>query len=70
MPKTNIAAKAKEQQKKAMKMQKSKQIKKTAPAEGGVKEKKARRNKAGTVALREVKRYQKTIDCLLPRASF
>ena len=51
-------------------MQKSKQIKKSAPADGGMKEKKARRNRPGTVALREVKRYQKSIDMLLPRAPF
>lgn len=40
--------------------------KKTAPAEGGIK----RRFKPGTVALREIKRYQKAIDMLLPRAPF
>ena len=28
------------------------------------------RRKAGTVALREIKRYQKSIDNLLPRAPF
>ena len=70
MPKTKVAAKAKEDMKKAMKMQKSKQIKKTAPAEGGMKEKKARKNRPGTVSLREVKKYQKSINMLLPRAPF
>ncbi len=33
--------------------------KKTAPAEGGVKEKRQVRWRPGTVALREIKRYQK-----------
>ena len=41
--------------------------KKTAPAEGGVK---ARRFRPGTVALREIKRYQKSVDTLIPRAPF
>ena len=40
--------------------------KKTAPSEGGIK----RRFKPGTVALREIKRYQKTTTTLLPRAPF
>ena len=44
-------------------MAKSKQIKKSAPADGGMKgkagEKRKFRYKAGTVALREVKKYQK-----------
>ena len=70
MPKTKVAAKAKQDQQKAMKMDKSKQIKKTAPADGGMKERKARRNKPGTVVLREVKKYQKSVEMLLPRAPF
>ena len=49
----------------------SKAIKKTAPAEGGVKgDRKKPRFKPGTVTLREIKRYQKTVDMLLPRAPF
>ena len=50
--------------------------KKTAPAKGGMKqtasqqEKKKIRYKPGTVALREIKRYQKSTSLLLPRASF
>jgi histone H3 len=48
----------------------SKAVKKSAPAAGGIKERKARRNKPGTVTLREVKKYQKSISNLLPRASF
>ncbi len=82
MPKSKIAAKAVTDQKqpkklladKVKKMSKSKTIKKTAPADGGIKkndgEKKKFRYKAGTIALREVKRYQKSIDNLLPRAPF
>lgn len=46
----------------------SKANKKTAPAEGGMK--KTRRFKPGTVALREIKRYQKAYNMLLPRAPF
>ncbi len=50
---------------------KSKGMKKTAPAEGGVKkERKQMRWRPGTVALREIKRYQKSTDLLLPRAPF
>ena len=48
--------------------------KKTAPAKGGMKkadgEKRKIRFKPGTVALREIKRYQKTTNMMLPRASF
>jgi histone H3 len=54
--------------------------KKTAPAKGGVKpasqksqadgEKRKIRYKPGTVALREIKRYQRSTNLLLPRASF
>ncbi len=43
-------------------------MKKTAPAEGGVKRK--IRFRPGTVAIREIKRYQRTTDLILPRASF
>jgi|TARA_B110000305_G_C19069059_1_gene460768 histone H3 len=54
--------------------------KKTGPAKGGVKpaasqksqdgERKKMRFRPGTVALREIKRYQKSTNLLLPRASF
>ena len=49
--------------------------KKTAPAKGGMKkvadgDKRKIRFKPGTVALREIKRYQKTTNMMLPRASF
>ena len=45
----------------------SKALKKAAPAEGGIKKRKIR---PGTVALREIKKYQKTVDNLIPRAPF
>ena len=46
----------------------SKAKKKTAPAEGGMK--KTRRFRPGTVALREIKRYQKATNMLLLKAPF
>ena len=55
---------------------KSNVSKKTAPAKGGVKassqdgDKRKIRFKPGTVALREIKRYQKSTSLLLPRAPF
>jgi len=71
MPKSKIAAKAKAATKMPSKVNKnSKAIKKTAPAEGGMKDRKPRKYKPGTVTLREIKRYQKSVDMLLPRASF
>jgi len=44
--------------------------KKTAPADGGIKEKKKMRFRPGTVALREIKKYQKSVNMLLPLAPF
>ena len=46
--------------------------KKTAPAKGGAKEGEKRkiRYKPGTVTLREIKKYQKSLKNLLPRAPF
>ena len=72
MPKNKIAAAAaKNASKVPAKAKASKAIKKTAPAEGGMKAEKARKRfKAGTVALREIKRYQKSVDMLMPRAPF
>mmetsp|Transcript_27905 Transcript_27905/g.26941 ORF Transcript_27905/g.26941 Transcript_27905/m.26941 type:complete len:87 (+) Transcript_27905:31-291(+) len=51
---------------------KSKMNKKSAPSSGGVKEveRKKMRWRPGTVALREIKRYQKQTTMLLPRAPF
>ena len=42
--------------------------KKTAPADGGMK--RTRRFRPGTVALREIKRYQKATTLLLAKAPF
>ena len=70
MPKTKTAAKAKGSKKMPAKGSKSKAIKKSAPAKGGMKDKKQRRWRPGTVVLREVKKYQKTTKSILPRASF
>ena len=62
---------------KAKKVMMKKGSKKVAPAKGGVKatasqegDRKKIRFKAGTVALREIKRYQKSTALLLPRAPF
>ena len=50
---------------------KSKMSKKTAPAKGGIKgEKRKIRWRPGTVALREIKKYQKSTKLMLPRAPF
>ena len=69
MPKSEVAAKAVTDQKKPQKMlaekikkmsdkmSKSKLIKKTAPAEGGVKDRKKIKYTSTTLALREIKRY-------------
>ena len=72
MPKSKAAAKAKAATKLPTKVNKaSKAIKKTAPAEGGMKsDRKKNRMKPGTVTLREIKKYQRTVNMLLPRASF
>merc|ERR1712210_188833 len=70
-PKTKAAAKAKDATKKMpAKVKGGNAVKKTAPAAGGMKDGKKRKFKAGTVTLREIKRYQKSVDMLLPRASF
>ena len=68
MPKTKIAAKAHNESKKPKTIlkekkdkvmsQKTKAIKKTAPADGGMKDNaKKMRYKPGTVVLREIKKY-------------
>ena len=46
----------------------SKAKKKTAPAEGGMKKK--QRWRPGTVALREIKKYQKATNMLIQKAPF
>lgn len=72
MPKTKTAAQAGADVAKGKMSAKNKAIKKkTGPAEGGIKGDKIKRKfKAGTIALREVKKYQKQLDCVLPRAPF
>ena len=76
MVKSKVAASVKDQAKQKMPSKAAKaaqSIKKSAPAAGGLKDEKERikrRNRPGTVALREVKAYQKSIDMLLPRAPF
>ena len=70
MPKSKVAAKARDATKDAPKVKGTKAIKKTAPAEGGMKENRKRRLKPGTATLREIKRYQKTVDMIIPRAPF
>jgi histone H3 len=74
MPKAkNTASKVDSKSKKAAAVKKM--SKKTAPAKGGIKNKSSQegrknRFRPGTVALREIKRYQKTTAMLLPRAPF
>ena len=70
MPKTKTVAKAQDVKKSVKKIavKPASKIKKTAPAEGGMKLK--RRVKPGANALREIRRYQKSLESLLPRAPF
>ena len=71
MPKTKAVAKEVKPMPVKGKSSKSKAIKKTAPAEGGVKKERAKpKYRPGTVALREIKRYQKSLDMMLPKAPF
>ena len=46
----------------------TKAARKSAPTAGGVK--KPHRYRPGTVALREIRRYQKSTDLLIPKAAF
>ena len=48
----------------------SKSPKKSQKTTASQKERKERRNRPGTVALREIRKYQKSTDLLLPRAPF
>jgi histone H3 len=66
--KKSSASKASSSSKTGSKAKGSKSHKKTAPAEGGMKGK--RRFRPGTVALREIKRYQKETRLLIQRAPF
>ena len=71
MPRQKIIGKKSQTSSKAgSKAKKEVAVKKTAPAEGGVKDKRKMRWRPGTVALREIKRYQKVTDMLLPKAPF
>lgn len=67
MERKNTAPKATMRSKKIDSKVKTLAKKKTAPAEGGVKQ---RRFKPGTVALREIKKYQKSVETVLPRGPF
>ena len=75
MPRAKVVGKKNKQEKKrgatGSKASQASARKKTAPAEGGVKqERKQIRFRPGTVALREIKRFQKTTNLLLLRAPF
>ena len=75
MPRQKIAGKKPKTSSKSSvatgsKASKSTMKKKTAPAEGGVKTVRERRFRPGTVAIREIKRYQKTTNLLLLKAPF
>ena len=67
--KKNVASNAKGSKTASSAASKTKAIvKKTAPAEGGMKKK--FRFRPGTVALREIKKYQKATELLLAKAPF
>ena len=71
MPRVKVSArnnKILEERKTQTAAKKATSARKTAPAEGGIK--KRMRYRPGTVALREIKKYQRTTDLLLPRAPF
>ena len=73
MPKAKVIS---SKQKKMEKDMKSKSTKKNMPSEGGVKpptemkEARKRRMKPGSLAFREIKKYQRSTEMLLPRAPF
>jgi histone H3 len=66
--KSKLASKHKASSGAASAIKAEKVAKKTAPAEGGMKKK--MRWRPGTVALREIKRYQKATELLLAKAPF
>ena len=74
MPRVKVVGKKTTEHKKTSatgsKASKASLKKKTAPAEGGVKTDKKRRYRPGTVALREIKRFQKSTQMVLLRAPF
>ena len=68
MPRIKIAAKSKQSMSRVFAKNKSSQAIQKKPVQKN--DKIRRRAKAGTIVLREVKRYQKSVDLLLPRSSF
>ncbi len=61
---------AKKKGKGSKKLGKKKTGRKTAPAKGGIISTKARRWRPGTVALRDIRRYQKSTKTLMQRLPF
>ena len=72
MPKAKTASKKVPSKAKVMSKSKSasKKMSKSPSKAKAPKERKKPRFHAGTVALREIKRYQKTTDLLIPKAPF
>ena len=68
MARTKLSAKKSTGGKAPRKQLATKAARKSAPTGTGVK--KPRRYRPGTVALREIRKYQKTTDLLLPKAPF
>ena len=68
MARTKLTARKSTGQKAPRKQLASKAARKTAPATGGVK--KPQRYRPGTVALREIRKYQKSTDLLLRKLPF
>ena len=68
MARTKLTARKSTGQKAPRKQLASKSARKTAPSTGGVK--KVHRFRPGTVALREIRKYQKTTNLLLRRHPF
>ena len=68
MARTKLTARKSTGQKAPRKQLASKAARKTAPATGGVK--KPHRFRPGTVALREIRKYQKSTDLLLRKLPF
>ena len=72
MPKTKTVAKSQTSKVKKISAKNiAKPAKKTAPAAGGIKkDRKKPRLHPGTGALREIRRYQKSVKNMMPRAPF
>ena len=67
MPRSKAVAKKANEKISKKKLTTQKIARKSAPVEGGVKK---RRFKPGKVAMREIKRYQKSTDLLMQKAPF